>query len=283
MEPPPLRDVPAAAGPLHGGGDARSPARSLEALGRALLASLTALVLLGLAALLAALLVSGALGLRAHPESLRPALSALGRSLRLAALSTALAFAPGLSLGLWLAHVADRSRLSRAVRGALDAASALPGLVFGLAGWALLSATPGLRGSTLSMALVLSMLNLPWLASLAERALRAVPHELEEAALALGGSHAQTLLRLSLPLASRGVLAAVILCLGRCFAECAPLLCVAPDTPEAPLTLMLWRSPTDSAGAAVSAALLVALALATTAAGHRLQRAGDNRPPGALR
>ena len=133
------------------------------------------------------------------------------------------------------------------------------------------------------MALVLSMLNLPWLASLAERALRAVPHELEEAPHALGGSHAHTLLRLSLPLASRGVLAAVILCLGRCFAECAPLLCVAPDTPEAPLTLMLWRSPTDSAGAAVSAALLVALALATTAAGHRLQRAGDNRPPGALR
>lgn len=169
------------------------------------------------------------------------------------------------------------------MRGALDATAALPGVVFGLAGWALLSATPGLRGSTLSMALVLSALNLPWLASLAERALRAVPHELEEASLALGASHAQTLLRVSLPLASRGVLAAVILCLGRSFAECAPLLCVAPDTPEAPLTLMLWRAPTDSPEAAVSAALLAALALATTAAGHQVRRAGDNRPRGALR
>lgn len=203
--------------------------------------------------------------------------------MRLAALATALALAPGLALGLWLAHGADTSRLSRAVRGALDAAAALPGVVFGLAGWAILSAAPSTRGGTLSMALVLSMLNLPWLSSLAERALRAVPHELEEASLALGVSHAQTVLRVSLPLASRGVLAAVILCLGRSFAECAPLLCVAPDTPEAPLTLMLWRAPTDSAEAAVSAALLAALALGTTAAGHRLRRIGDNRPPGALR
>ena len=65
--------------------------------------------------------------------------------------------------------------------------------------------------------------------------------------------------------------------------DCAPLLCVAPDTPEGPLTMMLWRAPTDSAEAAVSASFLAALALATTAAGHRLRRGGDNRPPGVLR
>lgn len=240
-------------------------------------------MLLGLAALLAALLLAGALGLRAHPEALLPALLALGRSARLALLSTVLALGPALALGLWLARVADTSRLARAVRGALDAASALPAVVFGLAGWTLLSAASGLHGTTLSMALVLAMLNLPWLASLSERALQAVPHELEEASLALGASQSETILRVSLPLASRGVLAAVALCLGRAFAECAPLLCVAPDTLEAPLTVMLWRAPTDSAEAAVSAALLAALALATTAAGHRLRRGGDNRPPGVLR
>ena len=190
--------------------------------------------------------------------------------MRLAALATALALAPGLALGLWLARVADDSLLSRAVRGALDAAAALPAVVFGLAGWVLVGAAAGLRGTTLAMALVLATLNLPWLSSLAERALRAVPAELEEASLALGGSQVETILRVTLPLAARGILAAVILSLGRSFAECAPLLCVAPGPADSPLTVTLWRAPPDSAEAAVGAAFLAALALATTAAGRRL-------------
>lgn len=144
-------------------------------------------------------------------------------------------------------------------------------MVFGLAGWALLSAAAGLRGTTAAMAIVLALLNLPWLSSRVERALRAVPVELEEASLALGASHAGTLLRVSLPHAARGVLGAVVLCLGRSLAECAPLLCVAPATTEAPLTMALWRAPTGSPGAAVSAAFLALLAIATTAAGRRLR------------
>jgi phosphate transport system permease protein len=271
MEPLPLRDVPRAAGALDGGGAARAPARSLEALGRGLLAALTALVLAALVALVAALLLGGAAALRAHPDALRPALAALARSLRLAALATALALPPGLALGLWLARVAGTSRLARAVRAALDAAAALPGVVFGLAGWALLAAAAGLRGTTAAMAIVLALLNLPWLSSRVERALRAVPVELEEASLALGASHVQTILRVSLPHAARGVLGALVLCLGRSLAECAPLLCVAPATAEAPLTMALWRAPTDSPGAAVSAAFLALLAVATTAAGRRLR------------
>ena len=54
----------------------------------------TELVLLGLAALLAALLLAGALGLRAHPEALRPALLALG--LVFAALAGGLGWSAGL-------------------------------------------------------------------------------------------------------------------------------------------------------------------------------------------
>lgn len=192
--------------------------------------------------------------------------------MRLGTLATALALPPALALGLWLARAHD-SRLARAVRGAFDAAAAVPAVIFGLAGWALLAAALGLRGTTLPLALVLAALNLPQLSSLCERSLRAVPHELEEASLALGASRAQTTLRVSLPLAARGVVAAAVLCLGRCFAECAPLLCLAPDDAHAPLTVTLWRSPPGSAGAAVGAALLGALALATSSAARRL-RAG---------
>lgn len=187
-------------------------------------------------------------------------------------LATALALAPGVSLGLWLARVADDSAFSRAVRGALDAAAAIPAVVVGLVGWSALAAAPALHATAPAMAAVLATLNLPLLSSLAERSLRAVPREIEEASLALGVSHAQTVLRVSLPLASRGILAAATLCLGRCFAECAPLLCLGPSEASSPLTVALWRAPTGSAGAAVGAALLAALAVVTTAAGRRLHR-----------
>ena len=145
-------------------------------------------------------------------------------------------------------------------------------MLFGVAGWVALGGVASARGATLAMALVLAGLNLPWLSSQVERALRAVPRELEEASLALGASHAQTIARVSLPHASRGVAAAVFRCFGRSLAECAPLLCVAPAAADDPLSVAVWRAPTGSPGAAVSAALLVALAVATTAAGRRLGR-----------
>lgn len=188
--------------------------------------------------------------------------------MRLGGAATALALPPGLAVGLWLARAADETRSSRTLRGAIDAAAAVPGVLFGVA---LLAAAPGLAGTTLSLALVLAALNLPQLSSRCERALRAVPHELEEASVALGASSLRTALRVSLPLASRGILAAAVLSLGRSFAECAPLLCLAPDAARAPLTVTLWRAPVGSAGAAVGAALLGSLALATTALGRRLR------------
>ncbi len=213
-----------------------------------------------------------AVDLAAHPAALSPSLRALARSLRLGSLATALALPPGLALGLWLARSTDESRVSRAVRGAIDAAAALPAVLFGVATWALLVAALGLRGTTPSpLALILAALNLPALSALCERSLRAVPHELEEASLALGASRSQTTLRVSLPLATRGIIAAAVLCLGRCFAECAPLLCLSPDDARAPLTVTLWRSPTNSPEAAIGAALLAALALATSSLGRRLR------------
>ncbi len=226
---------------------------------------------MALFSLLGWLAVRAAVELTAHPAALAPSLRALARSLRLGSLATALALPPGLALGLWLARSTDDSRVSRAVRSTIDAAAALPAVLFGVVAWALLVAALGLRGTTLPLALVLAALNLPALSALCERSLRAVPHELEEASLALGASRSQTTLRVSLPLASRGIIAAAVLCLGRCFAECAPLLCLAPDDAHAPLTVTLWRSATSSPEAAVGAALLAALALATSSLGRRLR------------
>lgn len=272
MEPPlPPRDVPRAPGALDGGGAALAAARSWERSGRLALAALTALVVAALLSLLGWLAVGAAVDLAAHPAALAPSLRALARSARLGALATALALPPGLALGLWLARSVEDSRLSRSVRGAIDAAAALPAVLFGVAAWALLVASLGLRATTLPLALVLAALNLPGLSALCERSLRAVPHELEEASLALGASRSQTTLRVSLPLASRGIVAAAVLCLGRCFAECAPLLCLAPDDAYAPLTVTLWRSDIRAPEAAVGAALLAALALATSSLGRRLR------------
>ncbi len=222
-----------------------------------------------MAALVAGLLVAGVVAARTNPAVLGSSLFALLRSLELAVLAVVTALPPAVLLGVWLANFAGDGWLPRAARRAFDAASTVPGVAAGLAGWLLLSDGVGDRDGTFAMTLVLASLALPQLATAAERALRSVPRELVEASFAAGASHTATLTGVSFRWASRPFAAAAAVAFGRSLAECAPLLCLAPHPGSAePLTVALWRAP-DGPGAAVTAAVLAALAVAVTAPSRR--------------
>ena len=60
--------------------------------------------------------------------------------------------------------------------------------------------------------------------------MHAVPRELDEASLALGATPVQTALRVTLPYAWPGILSALVLSIGRVFAESAPLIMTAGTT-----------------------------------------------------
>src|SRR6202000_3191139 len=63
---------------------------------------------------------------------------------------------------------------------------------------------------------------LPLVVGIAEESMHAVPRELDEASLALGATPVQTVLRVTIPYAWPGILSALVLSIGRVFAESAP-------------------------------------------------------------
>jgi phosphate transport system permease protein len=209
----------------------------------------------------------------------------------LAVLSMLVTAPLGIAAAAFLARFAKQGPLVQAVRVALDGLASLPSIVYGLFGFLVFVVALKLGFTLLGGALVLACLNLPLVVGIAEEAIRAVPRELEDASLALGASRVQTLFGVTLPYAWPGILSAIVLAVGRVFAESAPLIYTAGLTvdPRAPydasplragetLAVHLWYVNSNgvvpdkriiSAGAA---AVLVLLAVLTNTLGHRLAR-----------
>ena len=116
------------------------------------------------------------------------------------------------------------------VRTALDTLAALPSIVYGLFGFLVFVVEMRAGYSLFAGAFVLALLNLPLVVGVAEERLRSVPRELDEASLALGATKVQTTFRITLPYAWPGILSALILSIGRVFAESAPLIMTAGTT-----------------------------------------------------
>ncbi len=281
--------------------------RVIETLGTGLLVGLALTVALGLLALLLSVVLDGitqvatlarlwALLTRVPRE-----ISAGGgigpqiyNTVYLAVLSTAMSAPLGVAAAAWLARFARQGPWLGAVRVALDGLATLPSVVYGLFGFLVFAVALHLGFTLLGGALVLACMNLPLVVGVSEESIRAVPRALEDASLALGASRVQTLFGVTLPTAAPGLMSALILAVGRVFAESAPLLYTAGLTtdPRHPyalsplhggetLAVHLWYVNSNgivpdkrliSAGAA---AVLVILSILTTAFGRRLgQRVG---------
>ena len=112
--------------------------------------------------------------------------------------------------------------------------------VYGLVGMILL--VPAIRvafdlpsGATLLAAIiVLAVMILPSIVSVSETALRAVPREYEEASLALGATHIETVFRVSVPAARSGIATAIVLGIGRAIGEAMAIIMVAGNVANMP-------------------------------------------------
>ena len=130
----------------------------------------------------------------------------------------------GFMTAVFLAKVAP-PRLASLVRPAVDLLAGIPSVVYGLIGMMVL--VPAVRvafhlpdGASLFCAiLVLAVMILPSIISVSETALKAVPKEYEEASLALGATHIETVFRVSVPAASSGIAASIVLGIGRAIGE----------------------------------------------------------------
>ena len=126
----------------------------------------------------------------------------------------------GLMTAIFLSKVAP-PKFAAVVHAAVELLAGIPSVVYGLVGMILL--VPAIRvafdlpsGATLLAAIiVLAVMILPSIVSVSETALRAVPREYEEASLALGATHIETVFRVSVPAARSGIATAIVLGIGR--------------------------------------------------------------------
>ena len=131
----------------------------------------------------------------------------------------------GVGTAVLLSEFGRRNQFfGRLVRYSLDVLAGVPSIVFGLFGNAFFSITLGMGFSILSGGLTLSCMVLPLLIRSTESALRAVPDDYRRAAAALGLPVFTALWRILLPAATPGLIAGLVLGIGRALAETAALL-----------------------------------------------------------
>jgi phosphate transport system permease protein len=144
----------------------------------------------------------------------------------------------GLSVGIYLAELAQR-RSSRTIRSAVELLAGIPSVIYGLFGIVFISTVSrtlfgGTGYSLLSASIVLAIMTLPTIINITEVSLRAVPPELKEGSLALGATHWQTIARVLVPAARSGIIAGVVLGMGRALGETMAVLMVGGNAPIMP-------------------------------------------------
>lgn len=192
----------------------------------------------------------------------------------------------GLACALWLSEFARLSpRAGRTARASLDMLAGMPSIVFGLFGNALFCVLLGMGFSILSGGLTLACMALPLLIRATELGLRAVPDDYRHAAAALGVSRWTVSRRVLLPAAVPGLIAGLVLGIGRALAETAALIFTSGYVTRMPSSLMdsgralsihiydlAMNVPGGERNAYASALVLVALLLAINLAAAALCR-----------
>jgi phosphate transport system permease protein len=186
------------------------------------------------------------------------------------AIATLLALPIGLLSALFLA-LFGRGWFPEAVRFLSDVLSGIPSIAIGLFAYTLLVA-PFRHFSALSASVAFAILMLPIILRTSEEAIRSVPREIREGALALGLSEFATTMRIVVPAARPAITTGLLLAIARVTGETAPLLFTAfgsqfwelnPAQPMAQLPLQVFTyaiSPYESwhAQAWAGALLLIA-------------------------
>jgi len=157
-------------------------------------------------------------------------------------LSVLLSVPLALSGAIFMAKIAPKW-MREILRPAADLFVGIPSVVYGLVGLTVivphLGKWFGVPGyGLLPAALILAIMILPTILSISEDAIRSLPKGLEEASLALGATRWQTIWRVLLPAAKPGILAGIILGMGRAVGETMAVFMVIGNSPQIPKSLL---------------------------------------------
>lgn len=148
----------------------------------------------------------------------------------------------GILTAVFIAEIAP-SWLAKIVRPAVELLAGIPSVVYGFFG--LLVIVPKIDklffnggNSLLAASIILGIMILPTIVNISETSIRAVPKAYKEGSFAMGASHIQTIFGVILPAAKSGILAAVVLGIGRAIGETMAVILVAGNTVLIPHSLL---------------------------------------------
>lgn len=140
-------------------------------------------------------------------------------------LALILAVPIGIFAAIYLVEYAKKgNKLVRIIRVTAETLSGIPSIVYGLFGMLFFVTTLGWGYSMLAGAFTLAIMILPLIMRTTEEALMAVPDSYREGSFGLGAGRLRTVFNVVLPSAVPGILAGVILAIGRIVGETAALM-----------------------------------------------------------
>lgn len=160
--------------------------------------------------------------------------------------ATAGAIALGVPVGLFCAVFLSRfagSTAARLIKPCVQLLAGIPSVVYGFFGLVLvvpfIRETFGGAGQSLLAAIfILAVMILPTIITVSEASLNAVPESYYQGAVALGADHERAVFRVVVPAALSGIMAGIILGVGRAIGETMAVIMIAGNQPRIPDSLL---------------------------------------------
>ncbi len=144
----------------------------------------------------------------------------------------------GVLTAVYLSQFAS-GRLSTLLKGGIDLLAGIPSVVYGFFG--LMVLVPFIRTemagrglSLLAASVLLGIMILPTVVTVSKNALDAVPESYYQGAVSVGASHERAVFTVVVPAAASGILASVVLGVGRAMGETMAVVMVAGNQPQVP-------------------------------------------------
>jgi len=148
----------------------------------------------------------------------------------------------GLLTAVFLSELAPKW-LTKIITPAVELLAGIPSVVYGFFG--LIIIVPfidkifgGGGNSMLAGIIIVSIMILPTIINISRTSIKAVPAIYKEGSLALGASNIETIFKVVIPAAKSGILASIVLAIGRAIGETMAVILVAGNTPMIPTSIV---------------------------------------------
>ena len=164
---------------------------------------------------------------------------AIMNTLTITLLALLIAVPVGIFSAIYLVEYAKKeNRFVGLIRLTTETLSGIPSIVYGLFGMLFFVTALKWRHSLLAGAFTVAIMVLPSIMRTTEEALKSVPDSFREGSFGLGAGKLRTVFRIVLPSAIPGILAGIILAIGRIVGETAALIYTAGTVAEIPDSIM---------------------------------------------